>query len=220
MWVIAVLLLIIFALLLFARIAKTRTMEWVFGGSAMAVCIGVMFLRWKDDSTFIATVGFVFLCGAISDLIAIPIVRRRTLPPCVRVKDLGYGRIAGIIAVLVVVALWLFSLVTRSIFSLEDNIFLGLIAVSFIINFAIAQFGKTEICRNGVCQNGRLYSWQQYESFAWGKTEDSVELNLVSESWSYPSARLMVPPEHREAVQRLLETDLPDLSTTRTTSQG
>lgn len=85
MWLIAALLLSSFVLLLFARIAETRRMERIFLYSGMAVWIAAMFLERKNDTAFDAIVGFGFLSVAVSDLSACPILRRRIVPPCVRV---------------------------------------------------------------------------------------------------------------------------------------
>ena len=92
-------------------------------------------------------------------------------------------------------------------------IFSGLITVSMIIFIILFVFGKIEICGNGVWLDERFYRWQEFESFYWkGQTKDGLELRLVSKSWLCRTTRLMARPEDREAVQQLLEANLPDLT--------
>lgn len=220
MWVIAVLLLISFSLFLFTRIAKTLSLHWVFVCLGMAVWSLVMFLTSKNESAFAATFGFLYLSGAVSDLIAIPILRRRVIPPCVRVEKPDQGGWEVIVACFGLFAPLVFIVVvTESLHSTWIILFMGFMSGSFIIYYIVYQVGKVEICGNGVWHSGRLHPWEEYESFSWKwRTKDSVELKLASKSWLCPSTRLMAPSEDREAVQQLLEASLPDLGPTRMTS--
>jgi hypothetical protein len=219
MWVIAVLLLIFFALLVFSKTAKTRKMNFVFLCLAMAVYIVVAFLlTWKDDYnwdySFNAVMGFVFLSMAISDLIAVPISRRRGIPPCVRVKRHQSG-IYNIAMALMLIAFVIFLITTESFRSLPSILWSGPMTVTIIIWLILVVSEKIKICANGLCQSGRFQPWDEYESFCWKwETKDSLELRLVSKPglWICSTTRLIVPPEDREAVNQLLEANLPNLS--------
>ena len=83
---IAVLLLISFALLLYAKIAKTQRMYPVFLWLGVAVGLVAMHLEYLMSSDNFAVFGFLLLFQPISDLIALPILRNRVMPPCVRVR--------------------------------------------------------------------------------------------------------------------------------------
>jgi hypothetical protein len=215
MWGIAVLLLTAFALLLFGKIAKKRGTGLVLVCLGMAVWGVAAFLSLRIDDAFIAIMGFLVISGPICDLIAVPILRRRVIPPCVRAKRYQSG-IANIILVFssfLFIAFAIFLLVTGRLDSFGMIILLGLATVSIIISLIPLLFQRIEICGNGVWQYGRFWPWEEYESFSWQwKTEDRVELWLVPKSWTCPSTRLTVPREDREAVHQLLEANLPDLS--------
>ncbi len=47
-----------------------------------------VFLRLENDYVYFAVMGFMIVSGPISESIAIPILRRRVVPPCIRVKDI------------------------------------------------------------------------------------------------------------------------------------
>jgi hypothetical protein len=210
MWIVAVLLLMSFALFLFGRIAKSRRMFWVFAFLGLAVWNVALFLTWKNDYVFNAILGSAVMFGAISDLIAIPILRRRVIAPCVRVTKLQ-GRIANIILPFFFIASIIF-FVALSFYSFGMMLLLGPMIASMIIVFILALFEKTDICGNGVWCT-KLQPWEEYESFSWNeKSDDGVELRLISKSWIAGQTRLMVSPEDREAVQQLLEANLPDQS--------
>ncbi len=101
MWGIAALLLIAFALTLFAKIAKTRWMGVVFVLLGMGVWFSAGFwcLRLRNEDALFAIMTFPMLSSVIADLIAIPILRRRVIPPCVRVKR-HQNRFADILLIL------------------------------------------------------------------------------------------------------------------------
>jgi hypothetical protein len=221
MWVIAVLLLISFALVLFGKIAKTRGMNLGFFCLGMAVwSVGAwLLLAEKNDSAILVILSFPPTSGAIADLIARPIWRRRVIPPCVRVERLSQSGIAMTIVFLLFIAFFIYFLVTEeSLHSFGMIIFFGLMTVPVIICLIQVRFEKIEICGNGVWQDGRLWPWAEYESFSWKrKTADSVELRLVSKSLSW-TTQLMVPPEDRETVHQLLDAHLPDLNAKKVNS--
>jgi len=174
----------------------------------LAVWNVAVFLVWKDDYLFNAILGLAILFGAISNLIAIPILRRRVTPPCIRVRRHRAAKY-NIIMSFLVIAFVIFLLI-ESLHSFRMLLLLGPMIASLIIYNILILFEKIEICGNGVWGYGGLRPWEEYESFYWKwKTKDSVELRLVSKSWRRPT-RLMARPEDREAVQKLLEANLPD----------
>ena len=154
------------------------------------------------------------------ELIAIPILRRRVMHPCVRAKILlsGIYRIIRSIWFFFVIAFFVFFLLTESLERLRSSgmiLLLGPGTGASIIFLILILFEKIEICGNGLWQFNRLLPWEEYESFSWEwKTESHVELKLVSRTWGW-STSLIVLPEDREAVQQLLEANLPDLSATK-----
>ena len=122
-----------------------------------------------------------------------------------------------ILSFLVIASVMFF--LNESFTSLRMMLLLGPMIVSLIICLILTLLEKIEICGNGVWQWGTLHPWEEYESFSWKwKTKDSVELRLVSKLWICSSTRLMVPPEDREAVQQLLEANLPNLNAIRMNS--
>jgi len=153
----------------------------------------VALLTHREDYVHNAVVGFLIMSIAISGLIAIPILRKRVVPPCIRVKGYRSG-IYNIIGSFFAVAFCILFL-TESLRSLKMMLLLGPFMVSLIILLILILFEKIEICENGVWQWDGLQLWEEYESFSWKwKTQDDVELRLVSKSW-LGSARLIVPPE-------------------------
>jgi hypothetical protein len=212
MWAIGALLLIAFALMLFGRITKRRGMSWVFPllGIAAWIVVSPLAIHGLSNDDRFALGGLFLFSMFIANLIAIPILRRRVIPPCVRVKGASQS---GNIAMIIVIALVIFLLVTGRFHPFGLMIFFGLLVVFMIITLIRSLFGKTEICGNGVWQSGSFGLWEEFESFSWQwKTKDSVVLNLVPKSWVWPTTRLVVPREDREAVQQLLEANLPDLN--------
>jgi hypothetical protein len=214
MLVIGALLLISFALLLFSRIAKTRSMSSAFVLLGMAVWSVACFHGWKNNSALNALVGFPLIFFLICDLIARPILRRRVIPPCVRVRRLrsDITNIIEYFGLFSAIAFVIYLLVTGSLLSFGIR-WLGLAAISIIIFLVLDLVEKTEICGNGIWQNGRLQPWEEYKYFSWKRrTEESIELRFVSKSWISDSTRLTVPFEGRQAVLQLLGANLPDLS--------
>ncbi len=171
------------------------------------------FLARNNDDAYDATIGFAWLSVAIADLIAIPILRRRLIPPCVRVKKASQsGAIAMTVVSFLFTAFVIFLLVTKSLRSFGMMIFMGLTTVSIIIYLILGLFEKIQICGNGVWRNGWFSSWEEFKSFSWQwKTKDSVELKLSYRSWIWPT-RLVVTREDRETVHQLLEANLPEVS--------
>jgi ankyrin repeat protein len=221
MWVIAVLLLLTFVLILFAKIAKTRRMRSVFLCLTLAVWCVVAYQAYLMpydfyDAFWIFSLPFVF--QAIADLIALPILRRRVIPPCVRVRR---TQIYKIVVSFFCIAFGIL-FVNVSFSSPRMMLFAGIMTASMIIYLILSLSERVEVCGNGVWQYGGLHGlqwlrpWEEYESFSWkGETKDSVVLWLVPKSWRswiFPCDRLLVAPEDREAVHQLLEANLPDLS--------
>jgi hypothetical protein len=187
-------------------------MEWVFLFSGMALWIVAVRLTWENDNINNAALGCLFLSIAVSDLIAGPILRRRVKPPCVRLRPIQNGAF-NIVLTFFFVAFVVFLLVSGGLHSLRRLLLMGPIMVSMLIYILLDLFQKIEICRNGVWQNGRLQPWEDYEAFSWKRiSTDSIELRLVSKSWICRSTRLTASHEDREAVLKLLEPNVPEIS--------
>jgi hypothetical protein len=209
MWIVAVLLFISFVLLIFRSNAKTRIMRDILFCAAMAIGFVAVFLTPKTDDYDSAIMGFLCASIVISELIAIPVQRKRVIPPCVRVREAGQDRIIMIIGALLCIAFVVYLLVSSG-----RTLRYGIIPAYFIIIAVLRLFEKTEICSNGLWQYGQLQLWEGYDSFSWTRNrDDSVELALVSKSWiEFPLSWLTVAPEDREAVHQILEANLPDQS--------
>ena len=217
MWLIVALLLIFFALAVLGKIAEMREMRWVFLFLAMVVWFVIVEFS-RNVSEFGPVLGLALLSVAVSDLIKVPIWRRRVVPPCVRVKGLGHILILNIILTLsmfLFIAWLIYSLVTDGWHPFRMTVSLGLLTVAGIIWFILILFEKVEICGNGLWQNWKLQPWDRYKSFSWKQnTTDRDELRLVPKSELITSnpTRLLVPPEDRETVQHILEPHLPELT--------
>jgi hypothetical protein len=215
MWMIAVLLFISFALLLYAKIAKTQRMPPVFLWLGVAVGMVAMYLEYLMSYDTLAVVGFLLLFQPISDLIALPILRNRVMPPCVRVRRTPIYKI--VVSFFCIAFGILF--VTETFRAPRMMLFPGLMTACITIYLILFLSERVEVCRNGVWKYGWLQwlqPWEVYESFSWeGRTKDSVVLLLVpKKAWiSYLSDRLLVAPEDRKTVQQLLEANLQDRST-------
>jgi hypothetical protein len=215
--------LISFVCLILSRIAKDRRRDSpliymaVLGFTAVAFLTGGM-----DIQSAMVVMGFLILSLAVAELIARSILRRRIIPPRVRVQRSNNSNIPLILIGFVVVSSGLYPLIqdfqeilTRRCFGTIVLYALAMAAFVIILGFTI--FEKIEICGNGVWDRGRLSPWYEYASFEWHETADRVELKLWSKS--SPTARptlLTVPPESRETVQLLLVSNLPNLSETTT----
>ncbi len=214
MLVIGALLVISFALLLFGRIAKTRSICAAFLVLSGAVWSTAYFFGWRNDtasSVLGVLMGFPLISFLITNLIARPVLRRRVISPCIPVRIIRSG--IAYIALILLVALGIFLLVTGSLRSFGMTVFAGLVTTSVIIYLILDLIEKTEIWGNGVWQNGSLQAWEDYKCFSWKhETEESIELRLEPKSWIGGSTRLTVPFEDRQAVLQLLEANLPDLS--------
>jgi hypothetical protein len=207
MWVFAGLLLIAFAFLFFGKISKNRWMSVVLGCLGCIVWFIAVSLQGKDVYMFNVGLGFMILFNPVFDLIAMPILRRRLVAPCIPVKKYR-ATIYNIIILFLLFAAIIFAIIV----TLRDFMFLpifGPAVVSYIIWGVFIVLGKIEICRNGVWKDERLYSWEDYKYFSWAlNPHDNFELRLVSKWGS--TMRLVVPLEAREAVSQLLEANLPD----------
>ncbi len=212
MWVIVVWLLIVFAVLLFSRIAKTPRMRSDLIWLGLALWSAPMFLTSGNKSAQDATFYFPLLSLALSDLLAVPIFRRRITPPCVRVTKLREGWAAFIIGVFLGVAIVIYLLIAEGLRSLA-GIVLGSIPVLVIVFSIISVCLPPEICGNGVWQDGKSQPWEEFAYFAWRPNEKyGVELSIETKSVDCNSALVTVPREDREAVQQLLKAHLPDRS--------
>jgi hypothetical protein len=214
MWVIAVLLPISFVLFVLARIAKKESMFWVLHLLGLGVCFAALHVCVRrDHSEPIVIVGFLMVFRALSELIAIPVWRRRVAPPSVLVKSVGRVWVFYPVMLCLWIAFVAFLLGTEDIGPLPMIVHTGLATAWMILNLMIEVFGTTEICVDGIRHNGRLRKWKAFESFSWQpKATDSVELTLVSDSSICPTTRFLVRPEDREAVQQILKAALQDLS--------
>jgi len=215
---IAVLFVILFVLLLFGKTAKTRRMELVFSFGGLGVCFIVFFIYPEFMS--VAPIGFFCVLSPMADLIARPILRKRVMPPCVRVKVLSQiGNRIGIALIILLflgLSLFIFSLVTESSRSLEGTVLLALLIASIVIHLILVLPEKQEICGNGIWYCGTLQMWGKYESFSWITTDKEAVVELAISGKKpyefFSTLRLVVPPESREAVHQLLEANLPELS--------
>ncbi|MFZ5865700.1 MAG: hypothetical protein ACOYXY_07460 [Thermodesulfobacteriota bacterium] len=190
-------------------------MRSVFFLSGIAVCAIILFLGRKTDSDSTVIFNILFTMVIMSRLIAWPILRRRIAPPCIRAKETNQSRILAIITALVVTPLWVYVTIldVQLSPSFERIVTSAVVTATMIIAIGFALFGRIQIWGNGVWEFGWLSPWEEYESFSWErKTEDSLELRLVPKSWIRLSTRLMVAREDQEAVQRVLEENLPDLN--------
>jgi hypothetical protein len=213
-WNIAALLLIAFASIVYCRIAKNRRMGWISLLLGLAVW-SVVFSRFVtpgNDEAFSALIGFIPLSGAIADLIATPVLRRRVIPPSVRVRRTPIYRTVHSFFYIALGILF----VSNSFRSPTMMFSWELLTVSMIIYLYNVLTERVEVCANGVSQYQGLRPWEEYESFSWKReTKYGVELWIVPRSWRSwvcPSLRLLVAPEDREAVQQILATHLQDQS--------
>ncbi len=222
MWILVVFLFSFFALCLLAgtvKIEKARIVLLILGWAIWGVA---WFLAKGNDTVSRA----IFPCGffglAISHLIPTLIMRRLVSPPCVRVKRPGQGRFEMISCVttisLLAIACLSYLAVTGSLRYFGGMPGYGLWTLCLaIMALNTLYYCRIEICGNGFWQGGggppRLNSWEEYESFCWrGEAKGGVELKLVSKPGFWPTTLLVVPHEDREAVQQILEANLPDKS--------
>lgn len=211
----ALLLLIAFAMILFSRIAKNRRIRWVLLclGAGVWSVVSCWIGTRGNDGAFLALLGFPLISAASSDLIALPILRRRVILPCFRVRRTPLYKTVHsffLIAIGILILAWSFGSPKLMLWSV-------LVTASIIIYLVLVLSERVEVCGNGVSQYRGVRPWEDYESFSWkGKTKYGVELWLMPKSWRswvVPSDRLLVAPGDREAVQQLLEGHLPDQST-------
>jgi hypothetical protein len=156
----------------------------------------------------IAVICFSYLW---SDLLFIrPLLRRRVIPPCVRVRAFtrGWWLVMIVLLVLVLVAFW----VPLTWTSLRRLVIPGSLYLVTLAGFFIDMVcHPAEICANGVWYNGTLHEWSSFERFAWRGQGDKtvVELEYSKEVQTpFLSQRITVPPQNREAAKQLLEANL------------
>jgi hypothetical protein len=226
MWLIAALLLISFGLLVFARIAEKRRMRSVllFWATAAWGVAGLLSGQQGWHDAFWVMLGFLFVFLLLSTLIARPVIRRRVQLPCVRVREPTPARFFDIIAPFVPIAFAVFMIVAGDSRSFGRILFWGGLMCNELISLLDSLLGRIEICRNGLWQNGMLRPWEECQSFSWNwKARHSIELTLVTKSeWlgTRWSTRLVVRPEDWEAVRRLLEPHVPDLTAQKNESMN
>ncbi len=143
---------------------------------------------------------------------------RRIPPPCVRVRRsrrrLPVRQVVSVLCwpavVLLLVYLW------QRNTSWETFSFVGCLSIMITAGVNFRPPEKIVICGKGLLLNDELRPWgQYYECFFWkGETKDGAELRLPLKYWitESPLTRLVVAPEDREAVQQILEANLPDRS--------
>jgi hypothetical protein len=150
---------------------------------------------------------------ALVECIARPIVRRRIVPPCVRVKESSKADIIGIVA-------WLcLSILIIYLAVVTELVFASVVSLLLITGFAVLLWRETaEICAAGIWRWWAFHKWDEYKSYSLTTKDENVvvELKPGEKSWGSErlSVRFIVPPEDRETVQRLLEANLPELSAT------
>jgi hypothetical protein len=224
MWLIAgyvllvVLLLMSFALFLFSRIVEKRMLPaFFFSGSVLFFIAWLLawkiecLLAWKIDLTN-ALGGFLMFFIMAPEVLAAPILRRRVIPPCIRVKTIGRSYVSTAFIIVCSVCILFspyFPFVVLEMSPTFGNIVSGVgFTATLIILVTFFLYEKIEICGNGVWQSLVFIPWSEYEAFAWHrKTENEIELKL------WPGRiQLTVPPERREAVYQLLAANLPELN--------
>jgi hypothetical protein len=211
MWIIALLLVVSFVLFVLGKIAKTWGMRTVFVFLALAAAWSTAWWSFSLGSDYArgALFGSIVLFSAISDLIGILVWRRRALPPCVRAKRYQSA------AAKVITSVCFIALAISLFFSCRDSLDMLLAGVAFAVApfYHLFLFDTIEICANGVREGSRLRPWDDFESFAWERKKgDKVELRLQRKSEGWQWLRLVVPPEDREAAQKILVAHLPDTS--------
>jgi hypothetical protein len=212
MWNIALLLVVSFVLMVFGRIAKKRTMFTVLRLLGCGAWMAAVFLSIGRDYA-LTILSLLCLFSAVSDAIAVPVFRRRAIPPCVREKR-SWRYVAIVIASYCFgAAILIYLMVLESRRSLNFALNMAPLVPALIISAVLSLFERTEICANGVLLGSRLSPWEDYESFAWEqKKDDKVELRLKRKSDVWQWLRLVVSPENHEAAQKILVAHLPDTS--------
>jgi hypothetical protein len=228
MLVIAVLLGLSLASFLTAKIAKALDMSYekflrlgfLFSGAPLVL---VIILGERKGPEFLAWFGFYFLIFTVFHLIAAFRSKGEATPPCVPVNRSGQGRVARtakeVASVLLVGFVFYFaargSLPSLGRMSGSDMLGCGFFAVAVIIVGFLRLFQTDEICGNGLLDGSdykpKLRPWEAYESFSWKEeTKDGAELRLQAKSEDQEMTPLIARPEDREAVQQILEANLPD----------
>jgi hypothetical protein len=226
MWMIAVLFGLSLALLLTAKIAKLMDMRYkMFLHLGVLFCVAagaplvlhIILIARKDPKSLFEAASAILL-GTVFELIA-SFSKGEVIPPYVPVKKPGLGRIARTAKEVANYLLMGFAfyfaargpLPYLGQMSSWDMLACGFFAMVAIIKGFQSLFQRVEICGNGLWQYSTLKLWEAYESFSWtGITTDGLELRLQAKSADQETTPLMVRPEDREVVQKILEANLPD----------
>lgn len=231
MLVVAVLLGLSLASFLTAKIAKALDMSdkrffrlgVLFCLAAGAPFAAVLLLQERYDSDNLAFGAGCLLVCVVSDLIATFKSKGEVIPPCVPVKSPGQGRVARTakaVAYYLLMGFVFYFAVRRSLpflgrMSGWDILACGFFAMAAMVRGFQSLFQRVEICGNGLLDQTasppKLRPWEAYESFSWTEeTKDGVELRLQAKSADHGTTPLIVRPDDREAVQQILEANLPD----------
>jgi hypothetical protein len=212
-WMTAVLLLVMFVLLVFGRIAKAQRTRTVFLFLALAAWGAAWWSLSLDKRyAYSALIGPLILFSAIFDLIGIYVWRRRVLTPCVTAKRYSSA------AAKVITSVCFIGLAISVFFPYRDSLDMLLagapLAVAMIIYAVLFLFDTIVLCANGILEGSNLWAWDEFEYFAWErKMGDKVELRLLKrESDVWQQLRLLVPPEDRDATQKILAAHLVDIT--------
>jgi hypothetical protein len=199
--------------MLISRIATTSRTNRLFSYLAMGLLTAVLVLTVRPGYVEPASALLVLPAAVLSDIVARLFLKRRTLPPRVRVKSVSRGSEVFIIVLLLFIPLLLIlSVMEASRFAdMTPNPIL-LLLVSSVAYLILLLFQKTQICGNGIWLDGTLRPWDAYESYSW-TSDGVVELKPSSRSWLSPSrsVRLQASPENHEAAKQLLEANLPNV---------
>jgi hypothetical protein len=161
-----------------------------------------------DPVIFLLIFSFV-----LSDFLFIrPLLRRRVIPPCVRVRSYIQGVRLVMEGAFVLIALGLMAyLPPERSTRLPMVISATLGFVSYGVFLIGTVYQRPEICANGVWYDGSFHEWSSFKCFAWREQGDKTVVELVyPEELSRPSKRIIVPPENCEAARKLLEANLPE----------
>jgi hypothetical protein len=232
MSVIAVLLGLSLALILTAKIAETLGMRYItFLRLGVLCCVAaeaplvdwMIFVAGKGGPDSLFWPALLLLGMAVSDIIDVFRSKGEITPPSARVKRPGQGSVAQAakkVAFYVFMGFVFYFAVGGSLpfvgrMSGWDMIACGFFAMAGIIRGFQTLFQRVEICGNGLWDSlaipPKLKPWEAYESFSWAEeTKDGVELRLQAELGAREPIRLIVRPEDREVVRKILEANLPD----------
>jgi hypothetical protein len=160
--------------------------------------------------------GLLLFSSFLSELFTRPILRRRVIPPRVRVTVIPQRSPLCIIVWTVV----LLPTIMSALLYPEES-FKWITSVPTILAFAsiggffiMMLLGYSEICASGLWLNGTLVGWNNYESSSWAMKDKKAVVELAIAGRRpyefYSSLLLAVPPENVEAAKQLLEANLVD----------